>query len=117
MHLRVFTNIPAKRRQEVTAVEWSEYMIMAAQHSRKSASLWFRYLRKYIDQCGSLFSIQDVENLYRNDALTPFQRVSLKAAFQDESPTRQYIISLNQRVNPSRITSLKEKYEHTDSHK
>ena len=79
-------------------MEWSDYMIIAASHSKNSAKLWFRYLRKYIDKCGTLFSMQDVERLYHNMALTPFQRVSIKAAFINGSQTRQYIISLNQKA-------------------
>jgi len=74
---------------------WVNYMVMAAQHSRGSASHWFRYLRKYIDKCGTVFTMDDVEVLYNSQALTPFQRVSIKAAFRDGSPTRQHIIMLN----------------------
>jgi len=67
-------------------MEWQDYMVMAAQHSKGSAQHWFRYLRKYIDKCGTLFSEQDVERLSKNETLTPFQRVSIKAAFQERSP-------------------------------
>ena len=91
-------------------MEWTEYMTMAAQLSKNNAALWFRYLRKYIDKCGTLFSMQDVENLYHSEALTPFQRVSIKAAFEEGSHTRQHIINLNQKVNTERITLLMKKY-------
>ena len=90
-------------------MEWSEYMVMAARHSKNNARHWFRYLRKYIDKCGIQFSRQDVENLYHNMELTPFQRVSLKAAFEEDSQTRLHIISLNQRVKSDKLSMLRGK--------
>ncbi len=92
-------------------MEWSEYMVMAAQHSKNNAGHWFRYLRKDIDKCGTLFSRQQVEELYHNEALTPFQRVSMKAAFEEGSPTRQHVMSLNDKADSSKVLAMKEKYE------
>jgi len=89
-------------------MEWSEYMVMAARHSKNNARHWFRYLRKYIDNCGTLFSKQDVEDLYNSKELTPFQRVSIKAAFEEGSQTRLHIIGLNQRISPGKISELGE---------
>ena len=91
---------------------WSEYIItVAAPHSRGSARHWFRYLRKDINKCGILFSKHDVDALYRNEALTPFQRVTIKAAFDEGSPTRQHIINLNRKTRQNKIMLVKEKYE------
>ena len=92
-------------------MEWADYMVMAANHSRNSARHWFRYLRKYIDRCGTLFSKQDVEYLSCNESLTPFQRVSIRAAFKEGSATRRHIISLNQRIVPSKLLLVRSKYE------
>ena len=92
-------------------MEWSDYMVKAARHSRHNARHWFRYLRKYIDKCGTLFTKQDVEDLYNNEALTPFQRVSIKAAFEEGSQTRQHIISLNQKVTSNRLALLRGKHD------
>ena len=95
---------------------WSDYIVtIAAPHSRGNARHWFRYLRKDIDKCGILFSKQDVEEVYRNEALTPFQRVSIKAAFEEGSPTRQHIIGLNNKATHNKIMLVKEKYERTNS--
>ena len=90
---------------------WLDYMVIAAAHSKDNAAHWFRYLRKDIDKCGFLFSKEDVEALYHNEALTPFQRVSLKAAFKEGSPTRQYIIGLNSTANKNKIQLVREKFE------
>ena len=98
-------------------MEWLDYMKIAAQRSKNDAKLWFRYLRKYIDKCGSLFSEQDVESLFHSDVLTPFQRVSIRAAFEEGSHTRQHIISLNQKVIPNKLALVRRKYENTDTYK
>ncbi len=91
-------------------MNWSDYMLMAAEHSKNSASHWFRYLRKDIDKCGIKFTKQDVENLYNNETLTPFQRLTIRAAFEDGSPTRQYIISLNGKANLDIINAVRKKH-------
>ena len=95
-------------------MEWFEYMEKAAQHSRHNARHWFRYLRKDIDKCGTLFTKKDLEDLYRSEALTPFQRVSIKAAFEEGSQTRLHIISLNQTANPNKMALVREKYGKLD---
>ena len=87
------------KRKGLTFITWSEYILrIASPHSKGSARHWFRYLRKDIDKCGDLFTKQDVEALYENEALTPFQRVSLRSAFEEDSPTRRYIMSLNEKI-------------------
>jgi hypothetical protein len=90
-------------------------MEKAAQHSKGNCAQWFRYLRKYIDKCGTLFSIEAVKNLYNNEKLSPFQRVSLNAAFQEGSPTRNYIIGLNKKADRNLLLLLREKYGHNPS--
>ena len=95
-------------------MEWSEYMVKAAQQSKNNARHWFRYLRKYVDKCGTLFSKQDVENLYNNEALTPFQRVSIKAAFEEGSQTRLHIISLNYKKSSDKLLILRQQYGNRD---
>jgi hypothetical protein len=90
---------------------WVDYMVMAAQHTKGSAAHWFRYLRKDINNFGTLFTSKDIENLFNNEALTLFQRVTIKAAFENDSPTRKYIISLNKPVEPKMVLAIKDKIE------
>ena len=89
---------------------WSDYMLMAAGHSKNSAGHWFRYLRKDIDKCGISFSKQEVEKLYNDESLTPFQRISIKAAFKDGSQTRKHIINLNSRANLDIIKAVRREH-------
>ena len=93
---------------EAEIMTWSDYIItVAAPHSRYNAQLWFRYLRKDINKN---ISKKQIDELYNSKALSAFQRVSLKAAFTEGSPTREHILSLNNKVVPNKLSILKEKY-------
>jgi len=87
---------------------WLDYIVtVAAPHSRYDAQLWFRYLRKDINK---EISKKQIDELYNNKALSAFQRVSLRAAFTEGSPTREHILSLNKKVIPNKLQMLREKY-------
>ena len=87
---------------------WFDYMLnTAAPHSRYSAKQWFRYLRKDIEKN---ISPEQIEDLCNNPALSAFQKVSLKAAFTEGSPTRNHILGLNGKVEPKKLMILMEKY-------
>jgi hypothetical protein len=92
--------------------KWVDYITnVAAPHSRGCAEHWFRYLRKNIDDCGMYFTMDDVETLCNDERLTMFQRVSLKMAFVDGSPTREHIQGLNKKYVPSDfLERMREKY-------
>ena len=99
-------------------MEWSDYIVtVAAPHSKDNARHWFRYLRKYVDKCGISFSQEDIDSVYRNEALTPFQRVSIKAAFREGSPTREYIIGLNHKKTPEELAEMRKRYENLGKRK
>ena len=94
---------------------WVDYMVKAAEHSRGSASHWLRYLRKDINKYGSVFTEKDVNDLFNHEALIFFQRVSIKAAFKEGSPTREYIIGLNKPVVTTRVAAVLEKIKAVDN--
>jgi len=85
---------------------------MAAQHSKGSAAHWFRYLRKVVDKG---ISKEEIDVLYGNKLLSPFQRVSLKYAFVNGSPTREHILSLNNKAHRNKISLVRKKYENNSS--
>ena len=58
-----------------------------------------------------------IEKLYKNEALTPFQRVSIKAAFEEGSPTRQHIIGLNGKANLDAVLAVRRKYGNVNTDK
>ena len=90
-------------------VDWVNYMIMAAQHSKGNAAHWFRYLRKDIAKYGILFTKKEIYTLFSNEHLTLFQRISIRQAFEDGSPTRQHIIGLNNPAKTNMLSTIKEK--------
>jgi len=98
-------------------LKWTNYMELAARHSKGNARHWFRYLRKEIDKCGVTFSTEDVVALYYNEVLTPFQRVSVKAAFTDGSPTRQHILGLNNAAQRNKVILARERHEKANTGK
>ena len=88
---------------------WLDYIVkVAAPHSRYNAQHWFRYLRKDIDRD---ITEEQLDALYNNKGLSAFQRVSIKAAFTEGSPTREYILALNRKVIPSKLAIVRHKYE------
>ena len=91
-------------------MDHAQYILMAAQHSRHNAGHWFRYLRKLFSDNGTSIPREVIEQLITSDILTPFQRVSLKAALREGSETRKHIIGLNQRVVPSKLASVRAKH-------
>ena len=89
---------------------WLEYIVnVAAPHSRYNARQWFRYLRKDINRD---ISKEQIDELYNNTELSAFQRVSFKAAFTEGSATREYILDLNKKVIPNKLSMVMVKYEH-----
>ena len=88
---------------------WFDYIVtVAAPHSRYNAQQWFRYLRKDIEKN---IPKEQIDELYNNAALTAFQRVSIKAAFTEGSPTRNHILGLNSKVIPDKLLMVMKKYE------
>jgi len=86
---------------------WVDYMITAASHSKGNAKHWFRYLRKDIDNYGKLFTQSDIDALLESEFLTPFQKVSLRAAFTKGSSTWAYISNLNSKGGLGFVSALR----------
>lgn len=93
-------------------MDWYDYMISASRQSRFNASHWFRYLRKVIFEDSSYLADKDVERLFASKELTDFQKVSLKYALQEHTPTHEYVVSLNKPAKLTNVQELMEKYKH-----
>ena len=89
----------------------TDYIVLAAQHSRHNAGHWFRYLRKIVNEHGATIPCETIDELYSNELLTPFQRVSLKAACKEGTETNKHIIGLNKRVVPSKLALVRAKHK------
>ena len=93
-------------------MDWYDYMINASSQSRFNGSHWFRYLRKVIFEDSSYLTDKDVERLLVSKELTDFQKVSLKYALQEHTPTHEYVVSLNKPAKLTNVQELMEKYKH-----
>lgn len=93
-------------------MDWYDYMINVSRQSRFNASHWFRYLRKVIFEDSSYLTDKDVERLLSSKELTDFQKVSLKYALQEHTPTHEYVVSLNKPAKLTNVQELMERYKH-----
>ena len=55
---------------------------------------------------------KDVERLLSSKELTDFQKVSLKYALQEHTPTHEYVVSLNKPAKLTNVQELMERYKH-----
>lgn len=90
---------------------WYEYVINAAKQSRYNARHWFRYLRKVIFEDYTYLTVVDIEKLLNSTELTAFQKVSLKFAVQQGTPTHEYVVSLNKQANIDGVRKLMHQLE------
>ena len=83
-----------------------KWFIRGALHSRFNAQHWFRYLSKMVNLDGSIkLSQEEIDQLYNNNQLTIFQKVTLKRATVIGTPTHEYVWSMNK---PARLKMLEE---------
>jgi hypothetical protein len=101
-----------ERQGDSVMISWYDYMIKASRESRYNAGHWFRYLRKVIFEHDTYLTQEDVERLLASQELTDFQKVSLKYAVQEGTPTHEHIVSLNKPAQLSNVQALLEKYKY-----
>ena len=53
-----------------------------------------------------------MERLLTSKELTDFQKVSLKYALQEHTPTHEYVVSLNKPAKLTNVQELMERYKH-----
>ncbi|MDR0460632.1 MAG: hypothetical protein LBH62_04245, partial [Nitrososphaerota archaeon] len=70
--------------------------------------------RKDIEKYGELFAKKEIDLLFSNENLTLFQRVSIKSAFEEGSPTRQHIIGLNKPAKTDMLSAIRDKLKAED---
>lgn len=86
------------------------YLLRAARHSKGSCRHWMRYLCKVIKPEEIRVTEEDFNRLVESGELSVFQRLSLQCAMQPESPTHEYVLSLNRKADTSRIDALLKQY-------
>ncbi len=85
------------------------HTIRTAKDSQGNARLWMRYIAKQFEDHTPPLSSSELEFLLDGDDLTLSQKCILKSAYQNGSPTNQYIIQLGRKCDTSFATRLIEK--------
>jgi len=80
------------------------YTILASEHSGEDFVLWLRYLRKWVNETGHIFSANDLAQIMKEKKIPPLQKVMLAEAITPGTPTNQYVIRLNRKVDYTEIT-------------
>ena len=85
-------------------------LVMGARDSAGNMKLWFRYLRKEFENGKCRITEDRLESLLNSSALTNTQKVVLKFATKEGSPTNLYVASLNQPMKSNLLEELRRKY-------
>lgn len=92
-------------------MNWYEYTIMAAEHSKNNAAHWFRYLRKMIFEDYLYLNDKNLEKLLASKQLTDFQKVTLKRALDNKTLTHEYVVSLNKKAKLTNLRKVMKKHD------
>ena len=79
------------------------YTIAASEHSGGDLVLWLRYLGKWVDQSGHIFTKRDLIRIMKEKRIEPIHRVMLSEAIIHNTPTNRYVIRLNEKVDYSDV--------------
>ena len=77
-----------------------QFFLEGAKHSRDNAAHWFRYLRKIVSGGKIILSQEDLSRLLSSEELSCFQKVTLRRAMTQGTPTYQYVMGLNEPWKP-----------------
>ena len=95
-------------------MEYDHVMFLenAAKESRYHAGLWFRYLRKVFEQGEIQLNNEELSIILRSPDLTMFQKVSLKQAATNGTPTQRYVADLNRRTQIPMLRTILKRHNH-----
>ncbi|MCL2494474.1 MAG: hypothetical protein FWE98_02310 [Oscillospiraceae bacterium] len=70
------------------------YTILASEHAGGDFVLWLRYLSKWVNPSGHIFSEKDIARIMQEKRITPFQKTILSEAITPGTPTNAYVVKL-----------------------
>jgi len=85
------------------------YTIRASEHSGVDLVLWLRYLSKWVDPSGNIFSERDIAQIMKEKRITPFQKVILSRAIIPGTPTNEFVVKMRQPYDNSKILEMIER--------
>ena len=85
------------------------YIVRASEHSGTDLVLWLRYLSKWVDPSGTIFSERDIAQIMNEKRITSFQKVILSRAITPGTPTNEYVVKMRQPYDNSKILEMIER--------
>ena len=70
------------------------YTILASEHSGGDFVLWLRYLSKWVNPSGHIFSAGDIAQIMGEKRITLFQKAILTEAITPGTPTNEFVVKL-----------------------
>jgi len=85
------------------------YTVLASEHSGDDLVLWLRYLSKWVNPSGHIFSDKDIEQIRREKKITPLQKIMLSEAITPGTPTNKHVVKMRQPIDVSDIQEMMER--------
>ena len=71
-----------------------QYTILASEHAGGDFVLWLRYLSKWVNPSGHVFSQKEIGQIMSEKRITAFQKAIFSEAITPGMPTNAYVIKL-----------------------
>ena len=94
------------------------YTIRASEHSGGDLVLWLRYLSKWVNPSGHIFSERDLAQIMRERRIRPAHKVIFTEALKPGTPTNEYVVKMRQPYDNSEVLKMIERFranEKTDT--
>jgi len=75
------------------------YVQRAAEHAGGDFVLWLRYISKWVNPDGHIFTPEEVQAILHDEQLTLFQRTVFEQAIMLGTATNRYAVKLRQPVD------------------
>ena len=82
------------------------YLIHASEHSGGDFVLWLRYLSKWVNKSGHIFSAEDLAQIMKENKITSFQKAILSEAITPGTPTHEYVVKLRTPCDKAEIREI-----------
>jgi len=75
------------------------YVQRAAEHAGGDFLLWLRYISKWVNPSGHIFTLEEVQAILHDEQLTLFQRTIFEQAITSGTATNRYAVKLRQPID------------------
>ena len=86
------------------------YTILASEHSGGDLVLWLRYLSKWVNPSGHIFSEHDLAQIMKERRIRPAHKVIFAEALKPGTPTNEYVIKMRQPYDNSEVLKTIERF-------